>query len=257
MPLTRPVLIAATSAGSVDPLPTLEGGSGARRSIILFALIGIAAYLLALLVTMPASVIFPNAPWRAGVAGTVWNGEVGVAGGASFSWKMAPLRSLTSLAFAADWKATGPDTDLGGQMIRHIGGRTVLDHVSGAADANLLRALQPNLPFTCNLTLQVEMQRIATGGGARMADGKVTTDPGSCRARNGGAPVAVPALLISAEHIGDKTTIRVAPSAQRLKTLMTAVLGEDGALDISMTPDGAAILPFVGLPGGARIQGQM
>jgi hypothetical protein len=206
---------------------------------------------------MPASVIFPNAPWRAGVAGTVWNGEVGVAGGASFSWEMAPLRSLTSLAFAADWKATGPDTDLGGQMIRHIGGRTVLDHVSGAADANLLRALQPNLPFTCNLTLQVEMQRIATGGGARMADGKVTTDPGSCRARNGGAPVAVPALLISAEHIGDKTTIRVAPSAQRLKTLMTAVLGEDGALDISMTPDGAAILPFVGLPGGARIQGQM
>lgn len=206
---------------------------------------------------MPASVIFPNAPWRAGVAGTVWNGEVGVAGGASFSWKMAPLRSLTSLAFAADWKATGPDTDLGGQMLRHIGGRTVLDHVSGAADANLLRALQPNLPFTCNLTLQVEMQRIATGGGARMADGKVTTDPGSCRAKSGGGPVAVPALLISAEHVGDKTTIRVAPSAQRLKTLMTAVLGEDGSLDISMTPDGAAILPFVGLPGGARIQGQM
>jgi len=38
---------------------------------------------------------------------------------------------------------------------------------------------------------------------------------------------------------------------------MTAVLSEDGALDISMTPDGAAVLPFVGLPGGARIQGQM
>jgi len=90
-----------------------------------------------------------------------------------------------------------------------------------------------------------------------MADGKVTTDPGSCRAKNGGAPVAVPALLITAEHVGDKTTIRVAPSARRLQTLMTAVLSEDGALDISMTPDGAAILPFVGLPGGARIQGQM
>jgi hypothetical protein len=256
MPLTRPGLIAATSAGSVDPLPTLDGGSGARRSIILFALIGIGAYLLALIVTMPASVIFPNGPWRAGVAGTVWNGEVGIAGGASFSWKMAPLRSLTSVAFAADWRATGPDTDLGGQMIRHIGGRTVLDHVSGSADSSLFRALQPNLPFSCNLAMQIEMQRIAVGGGARMADGKVTTDPGSCRAKNGG-PVAVPALLISAEHVGDKTTIRVAPSAQRMKTLMTAVLGEDGALDISMTPEGAAVLPFVGLPGGTRIQGQM
>lgn len=257
MPLTRPGLIAATSAGSVDPLPTLQSGSGARRSIILFVLLGIGAYLLALLVTMPASVIFKNRPWRTGVAGTVWNGEVGVAGGATFAWHMAPLRSLTSLAFAADWKATGPDTDLGGQMIAHLGGRTVLDHVSGAADASLLRALQPNLPFTCNLTMQVEMQRVASGGGERMAQGKVTTDPGSCRARSGGAPVAVPALLITAEHVGQKTTIRVAPNARRLQTLMTAVLDESGALDIAMTPDGAAILPFVGLPAGVRVQGQM
>ena len=69
--------------------------------------------------------------------------------------------------------------------------------------------------------------------------------------------MAVPALLITAEHVGDRTTIRVAPSAQRLKTLMTAMLSEDGALDIAMTPEGAAILPFVGLPGGARVQGQM
>lgn len=257
MPLTRPGLIAATSAGSVDPLPTLGEGSGARRSIILFALIGIGAYLLALLVTMPASLVFRNTAWRTGVAGTVWNGEVGIAGGATFAWHMAPLRSLTSLAFAADWKATGPNTDLGGQMLQHLGGRTVLDHVSGSADASLFRALQPNLPFTCNLALQIEMRRIASGGGTRIADGKVTTDPGSCRAKNGGGPVAVPALLITAEHVGDRTTIRVAPSAQRLKTLMTAILSEDGTLDIAMTPEGAAILPFVGLPGGARVQGQM
>lgn len=213
--------------------------------------------MLALLVTMPASVIFKNQPWRTGVAGTVWSGEVGVAGGANFTWKMAPLRSLTSLAFAADWKATGPNTDLGGQMLAHLGGRTLLDHVSGAADASLLQALQPNLPFTCNLTLQVEMQRVATGGGARMADGKITTDPGSCRANNGGGPVAVPALLITAEHVGDRTTIRVAPSAQRMKTLMTAVLSEGGALEISMTQEGAAVLPFVGLPAGVTVQGQM
>ncbi|MBQ1496795.1 MAG: type II secretion system protein N [Sphingomonas sp.] len=210
-----------------------------------------------MLVTMPASLVFRNTAWRTGVAGTVWNGEVGIAGGATFAWHMAPLRSLTSLAFAADWKATGPNTDLGGQMLQHLGGRTVLDHVSGSADASLFRALQPNLPFTCNLALQIEMRRIASGGGTRIADGKVTTDPGSCRAKNGGGPVAVPALLITAEHVGDRTTIRVAPSAQRLKTLMTAILSEDGTLDIAMTPEGAAILPFVGLPGGARVQGQM
>jgi hypothetical protein len=219
--------------------------------------IGIVAYLLALLVTMPASVVFKNRPWRTGVAGTVWNGEVGVAGGAKFEWHMAPLRSLTSLAFAADWKANGPDTDLGGRMLAHFGGRTVLDHVSGSASATLLQALQPNLPFTCDLAMQVEMERVAIGGGGRMMDGKITTDPGSCRPKASGGATAVPALLITAEHVGTRTTLRIAPSAQRLKTLMTAVLSEDGTLDISMTPDGAAILPFVGLPGGARIQGRM
>ncbi len=206
---------------------------------------------------MPASVIFKNHPWRTGVAGTVWNGEVGIAGGAKFEWHMAPLRSLASLAFAADWKANGPDTDLGGQMIAHLGGRRVLDHVSGSAGAGLLDALQPNLPFTCNFATQVGLDRIAMGGGERMVSGKVTTDPGSCRAKSGGAPVAVPALLITAEHIGARTTIRVAPFAQRMKTLLTATLGEDGTLATSTTPEGAAILPFVGLPGGASIQGQM
>jgi hypothetical protein len=39
--------------------------------------------------------------------------------------------------------------------------------------------------------------------------------------------------------------------------LLDAVLDEDGTLDLGMSRDGAAALPFVGLPGGARIQGKM
>jgi hypothetical protein len=230
----------------------------ARRSIIVFALIGIGAYLLTLLVTLPASVVLKNRPWRSGIAGTVWNGEVGVAGGAKAEWHMAPLRSLTSLAYAADWKASGPDTDLGGQLIAHPGGRMVLDHVSGSADAGLLRTVLPDLPFTCETVMQVEMKRIALGGGARMLDGNIATDPGNCQAKGtgvgAGAAVAVPALFINAEHLGDRTTITIAPFNQRRKLLMTMVLAEDGGTDISMTPDGATVLPFVGMPGGARIQ---
>jgi hypothetical protein len=238
-------------------LPTPEIGGVARRRIILFAVLGIASYALAMLVTMPASVIVNNQPWRTGVAGTVWNGEVGVAGGSKLEWHMAPLRSLTSLAFAADWKATGPNTDLGGRMLMHLGGRTVLDKVSGSADASLLQALQPNLPFTCDLTMQIQMERIAIGGGTQMLDGNLTTDPGSCRPKGAGAASALPALILTAEHVGNRTMLRLAPMTQRRKVLLDATLSEDGAVDLGLTPDGAGMMPFVGLPGGARIQGHM
>jgi hypothetical protein len=229
----------------------------ARRRIIVFAALGIVAYVLAMIVTMPASVVLKNRPWRTGVAGTVWNGEVGVAGGSKFEWHMAPLRSLTSLAFAADWKATGPNTDLGGQMLVHPGGRVVLDHVSGAADGTLLQALQPNLPFTCDLVMQVEMDRIAVGRGDRMLIGNATSDPGSCRPKKAGAASALPALVMSAEHVGNRTTIRIAPMAQRRQVLVNAELSEDGTTDLSITPEGAAMMPFLGLPGGVHLQGEM
>ncbi|OAN57247.1 type II secretion system protein N [Sphingomonas sp. TDK1] len=208
--------------------------------------------------TAPASLLVRNVPWRSGVAGTVWNGEVGVAGGSKLEWRIAPLRSLTSFGLAADWKATGPDTDLGGRALVHFGGRTVLDHVSGAADASLLQAIQPDLPFTCQLVMQVEMAKIAVRGGSQMLDGKVTTDPGSCRPKAaGGAATAVPALLLTAEHVGPRTTIRLAPATQRRQLLLDAILSEDGMLDLGMSKNGATTLPFVGLPGGARIQGKM
>lgn len=253
----QPAPIAASAAILGDRVSIRDGESVARRRIIVFVVLGIAAYALALLATLPASVIVKNQPWRTGVAGTVWNGEVGVAGGAKFEWQMAPLRSLTSLAFAADFTASGPDTDLGGRMLMHPGGRMVLDHVSGAADGGLLQALQPNLPFTCDLAMQVEFARIALRGGSQMMDGTVTTDPGTCRAKGAGAAATVPALILSAEHVGTVTRIRVAPMTQRRQTLLDATLSEDGTIDLGVTADGAALLPFLGLPAGARIQGQM
>lgn len=210
-----------------------------------------------MLAIAPASLLVRNVPWRSGVAGTIWNGEVGVAGGSKLEWHLAPLRSLTSLGLAADWKATGPDTDIGGRALMHLGGRTVLDHVSGAADASLLQAIQPDLPFACELVMQVEMARIAVRGGSQMLDGKVTTDPGSCRLKSGGGSTAVPALLLTAEHVGPRTTIRLTPATQRRQVLLDAILSEDGMLDLGMSKDGAAALPFVGLPGGARIQGKI
>ncbi len=225
----------------------------ARRRITLFAGVGIAAYVLAMVATIPASVVVNNRPWRTGVAGTIWNGEVGVAGGSVVAWEWAPVRSLTSLGFAVDWTAKGPDTDLGGQALLRPGS-VRLDTVSGSADASLLTALAPSLPFACQMTMQVEMPRMKLGGGGQIVEGNATIDPGSCTPRPTGTAAATPAMILIAEHIGTESRIRLAPIGQRRRTLVDATLGEDGGYRVQLTQDGAAMLPFTGLPAGVSVE---
>lgn len=229
-----------------------------RRRLIGFALLGIGAYVLGMVATIPASIVFKNRPWRSGVAGTIWNGEVGIAGGSRIAWNWSPLRSITSLGYAADWKASGPDTDLGGRVLAGLSS-TMLDKVSGSATTALLQAIQPNLPFTCDMTAQVEIERLAIGGSSQMMRGQIVTDPGSCGLPGAGAGASspVPSLIVVAEHIGKETRIRVAPATQRRKTLIDGVLKENGELELRLTPDGAGVLPFIPLPPGAPFKGKV
>lgn len=254
-PLIRRGSIAAASERPADA-PTLSAiaETGARRRLIRFAGLGIAAYVVAMVWTMPASVVMTNRPWRTGVAGTIWNGEVGVAGGSVLAWKWAPLRSLVSLGFATDWTAKGSNTDLGGRALVRPG-RMVIDALTGSADATLLQAIQPDLPFTCQMTMQAEFPHAVLGGTGQLVEGQLLTEPGTCQPKRGGTSTPVPALILTAEHIGTESRLRLAPAAQRRSTLMTITLGEDGSVDIGMTREGATMLPFVGMPGGASIKG--
>lgn len=228
----------------------------ARRRFIAFAGLGIASFAIAMIATLPASAVLDERPWRSGVAGTIWNGEVGVAGGSKVEWHWAPLRSLTSLGFAVDWQATGPDTDLGGQALLRPGSFR-LDRVSGSADATLLQAVAPDLPFTCDLTMQVELPRLVAGGGSQQAQATILSDAGSCSAQAAGSASPVPAMILTAEHIGRETRIRLAPQTQRRQTLVDAVLSEDGKYRVTLTSDGAAKLPFTGLPAGVTVESEL
>jgi len=206
-----------------------------------------------MIATIPASVVASRGAWRTGVGGTVWNGEVGLAGGSALEWHWAPLRSIVNLAYAADWRANGAATNLGGRML--IGpSSTTIDAVSGSADGALLQAIAPGLPFVCDMPMQIDVPRAKVGGGGQMLEGQLLTDPGACRARAGGAATPLPALVLTAEHVGTRSTLRLAPATQRRRTLMTIVLAEDGTTDLTLTPAGAAALPFVGLPPGATIR---
>ena len=257
MPQT--IALGSTAAGEASAAAILPEGARAqaRRRSIAFAGLGIASFAVAMVATLPASAVMTDRPWRSGVAGTIWNGEVGVAGGSKVEWQWAPLRSLTSLGFAVDWRATGPDTDLGGQALFRLGGTVRLDRVSGSADASLLQAVAPNLPFTCDMAMQVELPRLVAGGSDQQAQATILSDAGSCMAKPAGAGSAVPAMILTAEHVGRETRVRLAPQTQRRQTLVEAVLAEDGAYRITLTSDGAAVLPFTGLPPGGTIESRL
>lgn len=219
----------------------------ARRRLIRFAALGIAAYAVAMVATIPASAVLKNRPWRAGISGTVWNGQVGIAGGGTAQWQWAPLRSLLGLGYAADWKLTGPDTELGGRAIAGFGS-TVLDKVSGSVDTGLLSVLRPNLPFSCDMTAQVELDRMVMGGTGQMMQARVLSDPGTCGARGMAARTQLPSLLFTAEKVGGVTRLRVAPATQRMKTLINGTLSENGQVELTLTPEGAEVLSFLPIP---------
>lgn len=256
-PLIRRGRIAEASERPDDSQTASDiAATAARRRLIAFSAFGIAAYVVALVATIPASAIVSGGAWRTGVGGTVWNGEVGLAGGSKLEWHWAPLRSLVSFGFAVDWTATGDATNLGGRALIGPSSATI-DAMSGSADGTLLQAIQPDLPFACDMTMQLDFPHAKVGGSDQSVSGRMLTDPGACRPKRGGVPTAVPALILTSQAIGTQSRMTLSPADQRRRTLMTVVLGEDGTLDLMLTPDGAQVLPFIGLPPGASIKGTM
>lgn len=219
-----------------------------------FAAIGVAAYLVALVATIPASLVAPRAEGVA-VGGTIWSGEAALAGGNRLDWSWAPLRSLVQLGFAIDWRATGPASDLTGQALLKPG-RVVLEAVRGRADGALLRVAVPGLPFDCEMMMAIDLPRVALGGTRQGFTGQVRSDPGICRPKaTGGLATPVPALRMKAERIGNGSTLAtIAPRGERRNRLVKITLGKEGRLAVGVTPEGAAALPFLAPTGGMTIE---
>lgn len=218
------------------------------RRIILFTGLGLATYLVALVATIPARVIVTPATGLAGVTGTVWEGEAMLAGGNRVAWGWAPLRTLANLAFAVDWTATGPATDLGGQaLLRNEA--MVLNAVAGRMDGALLRAFAPEMRVDCAVTMQVELARLAIGGGAQGAVGEIRSEAGTC-AVPGLPALPVPPMIASAVRDGTADTrLALAPLGQRRNVLAAGTFDGEGRVRMALTPAGTAALPFLATGG--------
>lgn len=218
---------------------------------MVFAGIGAGMYILSLIATIPAQLAVP----LPGATGTIWRGSAPLGAANRIEWRWAPLRSIARLGFAADVTATGPETSLAGRALLRPG-RLLLDSVSGSADGTVLAAaLKPS--FACSMRLQIDLRHAAIGGGNQGAEGAIRSDPGSCQAFGGQAPVSVPALALDIRQTPGLAVINLAAIGQPRTPLIVGGLSDDGRLQLIITADGAAIFPFASTPGGMKIETEL
>jgi hypothetical protein len=99
-------LSAAIAAADADPDSSQDIPLARRLHWKRFAVLGLAAYVVALIVGLPARFVTDWGPrWQ--TTGTVWNGEAVFDGAYRLTWRWAPLRSLATFAFAADVRMSG------------------------------------------------------------------------------------------------------------------------------------------------------
>ena len=252
VPATRPPQPAGDPE-ILDDRPASQSSTRISRRAILFVATGVAAYLAALVWNIPASVALSRPAGIASLGGTLWRGRAILVDGESLEWRWAPLRSLVSLGFAADWAVSGPGTDLAGRALFGWDDTTI-DTVSGSATGSLLAAALPGLPFLCGMPLQVSIDRVRIGGGDAALLGEVRSDAGMCAPKTGGAATAVPPLHLNLARLGNGSEILLAPLAQRRRILSQGALDRDGHLKLTVTPEGARALPFLAPPGGMAIE---
>lgn len=236
-------LAAEIAAADADPAARQRTPLRAVKQAWPWLAIGLAAYLVTLIVTFPARFVLSGNP-RWAVAGTVWTGEAVVDGAYRVQWRWAPWRSLASLAFAADVRMTGSGTDLAGSAI--VGpSSTLLEGFSGTGDGGLLSAFGPALPFACETTLRINLKRLKIAGLRSEAIGEIGSEAGACTPIGGGQPNAVPALASRLFAMPDGTTrIETAPAGRQRDHFFEGQIA-GGRLHLAPTPAGIAALPLV------------
>lgn len=213
-----------------------------RRTGVTLIAVAVLAYLLALTATIPARlVVNPGQDWKVG--GTIWAGEAVFAAVHRLQWTWSPLRTIGNLAFSADWRMSGADTDLAGS-VQIFPGQVIMKDVSGQAAWPLIQAMAPRFPFTCDSSIQIDMPLLIRGGSDQRIVGTARTGAGRCAVRGvQAADMRVPALSARFQPLGRATQGWVVPSGSGRKLLM-ASLSPKGRLNVDVTSAGIAMLPM-------------
>ena len=215
-----------------------------RMRSVTFTVIGLITFLLALVVTMPASLLFKLAGLNApNVVGTIWKGEAAIGDQTAVAWRVGPVSSLLRFGIVSDVQMRGGATDLAATGLWRPGAMS-LEDVSGLAGPGLVDTLTKDLPIRCDLTFVVDMDRIVLAGRRSGAEGRVRSGPGSCSARNlvAAGSLPVPAMTGQSTMDVNGTSAWLSSNAAQGR-LAQMTIDREGRLKVTVLEAGAAILP--------------
>ncbi len=238
--------------GGSSTLQRLAIDTGRARGTLLLSLAGVLTYLLALAALLPAraALALSGAPpvWS-DVAGRAWNGEIAVRDRLRIGWRGDAVRSIGRAALAADVQVSAAGTVLDGRA-RARPGWAVVEDLTGAAGWPLLAAFAPGLPFSCDIDMRVDVERLSLGADRIGVEGDVSSGAGPCTPVLAGLSstgVALPALTATASRNDAVSTVTLAPRDDRAQPLLNATVTRGGRLSASVTPAGSALLPGGGV----------
>lgn len=209
---------------------------------VILAGVGVAAYGLGLVATLPAEVVAPD---DRDAVGTVWDGQMALEGGFAAGWRTQPLASLAHGSLAERLQVTGPLTELNGQALVRPG-RVLLRDLDGVASARLINAVAPALPFACDADLRVTIAELALKG-APAGAGTVRSSPGDCTPAGGGTPSPLPALSGTFSADAASTTLTLARAGSET-AVASARVTPAGQLSLTVEPGGIGLFPGVNTP---------
>lgn len=183
------------------------------------------------------------------LSGTVWQGRMVVDGGHGVTWNTRVAASLAAWAWVADWRLTGPGTELsGGVVLRRAGGS--VGPVSGVASWPVVAALMPDLPITCDGQATFVAVAVTVDGALRTGSGSVAVPAATCARSDGqGGAVPVPALRSDVHTLPDSVQAVVTAQEGTGVQLVTARLTAADRLVLTIHKAGAELVP--GMPATA------
>ncbi len=180
------------------------------------------------------------------LSGTIWQGQLQIDGGHEVSWTLRAADSLWALGLAADWRVTGPGTDLGGNVVLRRDGID-LGPLSGVAAWPLVDAAMPGLPISCTGHARFAAVEVQVDGPLRSGTGTVTTEAAECT-RNDGASEVVPAPALHAQiaTVEGAIEVLITPQDGPRVALLTAKLTTEDRVVVTIHRAGAELVP--GMP---------
>jgi hypothetical protein len=237
------------------------GGSSLMRCAVrwsLVALLGLVAGLVTMAATMPVGFAVRIAgvglPADVRLTGTVWAGAADFAGHHRATWDSRISGSVLALAWVADLRISGPQTDLSGQVALHPR-RAVVAPLRGRMGWSLIDAVMPGLEITCATTADVEIAAAEIGADGRSATGQIRLAPGLCARVDGTViDVPLPALMADIATTPEGVGIDIVGVQTPDVPLGTLKITPDDRLRVTVFAAGAAMVPGLPSSGDSQIE---